>query len=399
MNRFVKKALAKIGQLDQKQIIAIIQDLSSEVEKLEGAVDVMKEGLILLSKDGAIEYMSPHCRSLIPLYAPSEKRDGWDGMMLYDAIDSKELVECIQSFLRGASPERDEFDFPWGGSVKSIRVKVLSSESLGESCAVLFEDVTEQNQKDAKLHQSEYLASMTTMAASVAHEIKNPLAGMKIYLDLLERKLKKEGSVSRGEAKRYLDVLYEEIDRLNSIVVDYLFAVRPMNVVLRLQSLEPTIEEVVRFVTPELKEHNVSIHTRYESSVVRVLFDAEKIKQVLLNLIRNAMAAMPEGGEITLVLELDGNNVALDVKDTGGGIAAENLGKIFEPYFTTKGEKGTGLGLTIVYKIMKEHHGDVSVTSQVGKGSTFRLFFPVPQEERLKLSFGDKSIDGRGEEV
>ncbi len=399
MNRFVNKALAKIGQLDQKQVIAIIKDLNSDEEKLEAAIEAMQEGVILVSSGHEVEFVSQNCRTLIPLFAPSHKRPGWEGMMLDDVIDSKEVLSYVDACLRGSRPVKDEFDFPWGETIKTIRVRVVRTDALLGSFLVILDDVTEDNQKEAKLHQSEYLASMTTMAASVAHEIKNPLAGMKIYLDLMSRKLKKDGSMTQEQSKQYLDVLYEEIDRLNSIVVDYLFAVRPMNVVLRLQDLEPTINETVEFVRPELSQHKVRIHTSFSSSVTRVEYDAEKIKQMLLNLVRNAMAAMPGGGDITLSLDLDGDSVVLGVEDTGTGIKPEHLGKIFEPYFTTKGDKGTGLGLTIVYKIMKEHHGDVTVSSKVGEGTTFRLFFPVPEAERLRLTGLDKNIDGSGEEV
>ena len=399
MNRFVNKALAKIGQLDQKQIVAIIKDLNSDEEKLEAAIESMREGVVLVSSNHEVEFISKNCRNLIPLFPPSRKRDGWEGMMLDDVIDSKELLSYVDECLRARHPGKDEFDYPWGESVKTIRARVEYGETLLGSFLIILEDVTEKNLKEAKLHQCEYLASMTTMAASVAHEIKNPLAGMKIYLDLMNRKLKKNGSITLEASKQYLDVLYEEIDRLNSIVVDYLFAVRPMNVILRLQDLEPTIRETVDFVMPELAQHHVRIHTVFKSSVTRIAFDAEKIKQVLLNLIRNAMAAMPHGGDITLSLDLDGDSVVLDVGDTGCGIKAEDLGKIFEPYFTTKGDKGTGLGLTIVYKIMKEHHGDVTVSSKWGEGTVFHLFFPVPEEERLRLAGSSQEIDGSGEEV
>lgn len=394
MNRFVDKAVRKINQLDIKQITRIINDLNGDAEMLADALDALPYGIIILDEHGLVRFVSANTRTLVPLFRPGS--DDWEGSPLQDVIDSKELVDYVGQFLTGKSPVQNEFDYQRGAKVRTIQVDV---RSLGSRTILLLSDVTERNEAEAKYHQREYLASMTTMAASVAHEIKNPLAGMKIYLDLMQRKLQKKGSVTLEESKQYLDILYEEIDRLNSIVVDYLFAVRPMHVVLRENDLEPTIDEVIAFVKPELSQSHVDIQKDFSSSVTRVAYDAKMVKNVLLNLIRNAMAAMPGGGTITLRLRLDGNNVALDVSDTGVGIPAENLSKIFEPYFTTKGEKGTGLGLTIVYKIMREHHGDVTVSSQVGVGTTFTLLFPVPASSRLGLTEGDGQIDGKSEEV
>ena len=124
MNRFVNKALAKIGQLDQKQVIAIIKDLNSDEEKLEAAIEAMQEGVILVSSGHEVEFVSQNCRTLIPLFAPSHKRPGWEGMMLDDVIDSKEVLSYVDACLRGSRPVKDEFDFPWGETIKTIRVRV-----------------------------------------------------------------------------------------------------------------------------------------------------------------------------------------------------------------------------------------------------------------------------------
>lgn len=186
------------------------------------------------------------------------------------------------------------------------------------------------------------------------------------------------------DAKRYIDVLDEEIDRLNSIVVDFLFAVRPMTTVLKLGDLSTVVEDVIQFVSPEISEQQMTIRMERKGFIPQVEFDEKLIKQVLLNLVKNAMNAMKPGGNVTVTLELDGDNLLCKVTDTGCGIPPENLSKIFEPYFTTK-STGTGLGLTVVYKVMKEHHGDVRVESKVGVGTCFTLVFPVPASQRMSL--------------
>lgn len=242
------------------------------------------------------------------------------------------------------------------------------------------------------MRRSENLASMTTMAAGVAHEIKNPLAAMGIHLQLLKKAFVRKESLTYDDAQRYLDVLEEEISRLNSIVVDFLFAVRPMDTRLRLSPICRTLDEICNFVEPELHEHNVSLTRDIATSLPKLEFDENLLKQALLNLIKNAMNAMEGGGRLTLQSRLDGNQVLIKVIDTGIGMDDETLQKIFEPYFTTKAS-GTGLGLTVVYKIMKEHKGDITVTSKRGEGTCFTLSFPVPKSERLVLDGPEKEVE------
>ena len=185
------------------------------------------------------------------------------------------------------------------------------------------------------------------------------------------------------EAKRYIDVLDEEIARLNAIVVDFL-AVRPIDVRTRLGRITTLLDQVCDFVEPELNEAGITLKRTYPAALPRLMIDNNAIKQALLNIIKNAMNAIKDSGTITIGAKIDSNNIIVSIKDTGVGIAEEALGKIFEPYYTTR-SSGTGLGLTVVYKIMKEHEGDIQVQSVVGAGTTARLMFPIPSGEHLAL--------------
>jgi signal transduction histidine kinase len=384
MNRFVSRAIRKIDQMDTKQIITIINNLDGDVRMLEAVLDSLQEGLILCKNDRSVVYANGKCQQMIPMFLPA--RWGYEGMAFRDVVDDKEMIAYVEACLKTTSrDDAKEFDYPWGGGVRTISVRVVESDELkNNSFLVIFTDVTEKNQASARLHQSEYLASMTTMAASIAHEIKNPLAAMSIHLQLLKKLFVRKGSLTMDDAKRYIDVLDEEIDRLNSIVVDFLFAVRPMTTVLKLGDLSTVVEDVIQFVSPEISEQQMTIRMERKGFIPQVEFDEKLIKQVLLNLVKNAMNAMKPGGNVTVTLELDGDNLLCKVTDTGCGIPPENLSKIFEPYFTTK-STGTGLGLTVVYKVMKEHHGDVRVESKVGVGACFTLVFPVPASQRMSL--------------
>jgi signal transduction histidine kinase len=226
---------------------------------------------------------------------------------------------------------------------------------------------------------------LTTVAAGVAHEIKNPLASIGIHLQLLRKAFQRKKSLSLDDARRYLDIIDEEIERLNTIVVDFLFAVRPMDVHLRLENINRIVEELCAFVEPELAQHRIVIRRNFGGYIPKVLVDENLIKQAVLNIVKNAMNAMEAGGgTLTVTTRLQQDHVALSISDTGIGMSEQTLAKIFEPYFTTK-PTGSGLGLTMVFKVVKEHHGEINVVSHPGEGTTFTMVLPVPKSERMAI--------------
>ncbi|ADY13106.1 two-component system sensor histidine kinase NtrB [Sphaerochaeta globosa] len=385
MKNFVQRAIQKIDQLDSKQIVDIMRSQAGDVEMLENVLESIHDGVILTDEKLTVLYANSNCRTLVPM----ARFRSYEGFALSKVLDDEHVLRYINlSVQQKAADENNEFTFQKGDTLQTIAVTVFSYKSNNErirsSYVVMFSDVTEHNANEARLRRSENLASMTTMAAGVAHEIKNPLAAMAIHLQLLRKAFGRKESLTLDDAQRYLDVLDEEISRLNSIVVDFLFAVRPMDTRLRLAQITRTLEEVTNFVMPELSEHHVRMKLDLPTSLPKLEFDEHLIKQALLNLIKNAMNAMEGGGMIILQVRHDQNQVLLKVIDTGIGMDEQTQQKIFEPYFTTKAT-GTGLGLTVVYKIMKEHKGDITVQSKLGEGTTFTLYFPVPKSERLAL--------------
>ncbi|WP_320130771.1 ATP-binding protein [uncultured Sphaerochaeta sp.] len=397
MNNFVHRAILKIDQLDTRQIVNLLKSQANDVEMLENVLESTEDGVILTDSNLVINYANSNCPSMIPM----ARKKSYEGLPLCKVLEDRQVTKFIVLAVHDRADDLDnEFTFQRGEKVQTIAVTVsiYKSKELKDSSSfvIRFIDVTEHNANEARLRRTENLASMTTMAAGVAHEIKNPLAAMGIHLQLLKKAFVRNTSLTLDDAQRYIDVLDEEINRLNSIVVDFLFAVRPMDTRLRLGSLGKTLVEICNFVEPELHENKVTLVRDISTSLPRVEFDENLLKQALLNLIKNAMNAMENGGLLTLQAKLDGNMIAIKVIDTGTGMSEETIQKIFEPYFTTKAA-GTGLGLTVVYKIMKEHKGDISVTSKLGEGTCFTLSLPVPRSERLAL--GQEAISGVTDEV
>ena len=309
------------------------------------------------------------------------------GMTLDSMLIDPDVKKFLMDVFTGKEKmEAKDFVFQCGDLTRTERVSFTSLHLENGICTdVIISDITDDIRKEARLRRSESLASMTTMAAGIAHEIKNPLAAMKIHIQLMRKAIQKKGSIDKDSSERYLSVLDEEIDHLNAIAVDFLFAVRPMDIELRLGSVNDIVEDLVVFLSPEASEKKIDIRVETEKFMPRVELDARYIRQSLLNIVENAFAAMPGGGVLSISTKLDGDFEVIRIEDSGCGIDSEQLEKIFEPYFTTKAS-GTGLGLTVVYKVIKEHNGDIFVSSEPGKGTVFTIKLPVPSTERKALA-------------
>ena len=382
-DKLLRKVLEDFSSVPEDEIIRLVTEALDENSELRGIFDSLPEGHILVGGDHKVLLAS---RS-VSLLLPSDRRGRIrEGRSIDDAIIDRDAKTFLMDVLSGREkPEPKDFAFQHGDEMRIVRVS-FQSIPIGESTLtdIVVKDITEDIRKETRLRRSESLASMTTMAAGIAHEIKNPLAAMKIHLQLLRKAFRSKGSLTEEMAERYLSVLDEEIDHLNTIAVDFLFAVRPMNVELRLGSINSVIEDLVVFLTPEAGDKKIEIRTELESFMPSVELDQRYLRQCLLNIVENAFAAMPGGGVLRIATKLDGDFETIRIEDNGTGIDEESLSKIFEPYFTTKAS-GTGLGLTVVYKVIKEHRGDIFVSSEQGKGTVFTIKLPVPSNQRRAL--------------
>ena len=378
------KSLDRLERLDHERLHALVQSLVRENEQLEIVLSSIPGGVLVTDSKHHIIMINKPARRFLPLSTvdPADN-PAWE------VIASADLSTFFRTALeedRGAAMR----DFPVSNRNRNrtLSCGVLPLVDRGSIVGNMFyiEDVTEMRAEEARLKRAEGLASLTTMAAGVAHEIKNPLASMSIHLQLMRRQMKGE-CASAEDLSESLDILEEETERLNNIVSDYLFAVRPQNSRPLPGDLNALITELVQFLRYEMEGANVRVFPLLDESVPSIPLDEGAMKRALLNLIKNAISAMPDGGELRLQTKREGDNVIVVVSDTGVGIPEELQGKIFEPYFTTR-DTGSGLGLTVVYKVVKEHGGDLHMDSQFGRGTTFRISIPVPQSERKLLSGG-----------
>lgn len=385
-NKLLSKVIDDLGSLPSGELEKLVRLQMDEADMLEGIIGSLPEGHIVFSPEQRIVFINNAAYHLLPSDRRRRMKPGLKAEELLIDQDVKKFILAVFSGNEKAEPQ--DFAFSKGNEIRTERVSfTFLSLPGGRYTDVVIRDITEEIMNETRLRRSESLASMTTMAAGIAHEIKNPLAAMKIHLHLMRKTLKTKGSIDSDGAERYLSVLDEEIDHLNKIAVDFLFAVRPMNIELRLGSIESVVNDLITFLSPEADEKNIEVVSDVEKFLPRIEMDSRYLRQSLLNIVENAFAAMPGGGRLTISVKLDGNFEIITIKDTGTGIDEEHLSKIFEPYFTTKAS-GTGLGLTVVYKVIKEHRGDIFVASEPGKGTVFTIKLPVPSTERKAI--GDK---------
>ena len=268
------------------------------------------------------------------------------------------------------------------------------NEELLENQARLERAYQELQAAQARLVQSERLAAIGQMSAKVSHEVRNPLSSISLNAELLEDELHALPEDRQNEAANLLAAIRSQVDVLSEVTEEYLRFARLPKANFELAALAPIIEDLSGFIREELRSRGIDLVVSVSNGLLAVRLDPGQIRQALLNLIRNAADAMPDGGTITLRVnaisnfELRMSNSAIrlasagqsamviEVRDTGMGIPAENMGKIFEPFFTTK-EGGTGLGLAIARQIVVDHGASLTCESAPGVGTTFRLVLPV----------------------
>ena len=399
MRDFYGRALKKLDKLTLEQSQELLVSAVREINRMQMVFDSHHAGVLVCDEKHKLVIVNRCAYRFIPIdYA-------W-GKKIWNAVKDERLIEIIkESLLKDGIVMNRELYLENHGYNRLLSVTILPliGERRITGSIIYMEDITKMRKEEVRMRRVENLASLTTLAAGVAHEIKNPLGSISIHLQLLQKMLAKSGN-SDETTNKYLNVLNEEVERLNNIVVDFLFAVRPMILELRDGNINKLIGQVIEFVNFEMKEANIRCILELDEKLPDVLIDERYMKQVFLNLAKNAQAAMegsqdklgsqdkpsaqdkPGGGELIITTKSTDNEVHIYVRDTGSGISEENIGKIFEPYFTTK-KTGTGLGLTLVFKIIREHQGEIFVNSSPGKGTEFEIILPVYQKEKRMIAY------------
>ena len=409
---FNKTVSQRLDKLSSAQIQRVFSNLSAERDLLLSIIDSVPTGIVIVDKNFRLLFANKGAERRLPISTRMEEiLDG--GKKLFEHISDFEIKAFLKNcYEKNLSNVSGEFSVKTSGdTVRFMTIAISPFVSSGElsGSVILVRDITEKRNQEILLRQMESLSSLTNLAASVAHEIKNPLGAISIHIQLLQKAIRvaRSGEGVLPDEKfveKYLDVVNEEIDNLNEIVVNFLFAVRPVKANLELANPNSILEKIVEFFTPEFNGKKIEVKTEFCENAPRVLLDPKLFREAIINIAQNSIAAIEEkfnntiisgtensvmespGGVFVVRTASENDKFFILINDNGNGMSKKTLEHIFEPYYTTKAS-GTGLGMTTVYKIIKEFSGDIRVESREGEGTAFAITLPVPQTQTRLLPY------------
>jgi len=369
------RVLGRIESLDATNLANLVQRLARERAYLETVFNTALEGILVVNEEGQVRYANESGRRMIGL---SEQDLG--SALLWRLIpglrDSLALEE--DEPLRDSISSREiELTYP---ETRQARISFLPFKEpvkdIEKQFVVMISDITSEKRSADETIESEKIASILLLSAGVAHELGNPLNSLTIHLQLMRRQLSQMQATPTSEKlARSLEVCRSEVERLDGIIKNFLEAIRPSELDLQVLDLSLVLEEVLEVIGSELTDRQISVEVEVLSEAPIVRADRNQMKQVIFNIIKNAMEAMEPGGSLKIASRAEEERIFLQFGDSGSGIKEEDLSRVFEPYQTTK-STGSGLGLMIVQRIVRSHGGRVGIDSKEGSGTVVTIELP-----------------------
>jgi len=365
----VSRKITQVGQ----QLRGVHEIFSTMRENMNSVMAGLEDGLLLFTRDARAVMISPAAEKFL---------GGEAGQFL--GRRATEIFPPSHPLREALHLEGDEFsegvaaetELQTVEGLKRVSVSVQAIQEDGERMGALvtLRDLDSLESINTQLQVSERLAALGRITAGVAHEVKNPLNSMRLWLENLKESLPDSGQETA--ALQAVQVLDKEIDRLDAVVKRFLDFSRPMDVRLEATQLSDLLKDVLEIARPQMQQANVQLAQLLPIDVPQVYVDRDLLKQAVLNLLLNAVEAMPSGGQLRVVLSRRGEMAEISVGDTGKGISAENRQKVFQLFFTTR-PGGSGIGLATTFRIVQLHNGSIDFTSEVGRGTTFRIELPL----------------------
>lgn len=352
------------------QTFQVVNRSYREIRSFTAAVlESMETGVVAVDSQGRVTVLNRAAQQILKVNS-SVLLKPYDEVFSDNPLRLKELLSGRET--------GGEFEAEIFGSTVSVSTSPLyDSEEKASGGTALLRDVTAIRKMEQEMKQSERLSLLGDTAASVAHEVRNPLNAISMAAQRLEEEYAaKEGLES---AKNLSRILRQEVKRLDGIVSQFLSLARPSELNLQKSDLNRLVAETVTLAEGEASSLSVEVSTLL-GDIPELMLDPDELKKAVINILRNGMEATGKGGSVSLSTRLDGDMVALQIEDTGEGMSKEQMRKVFQPYFTTK-ERGTGLGLSIAQRVVADHGGRIDVDSTPGKGTVFTLWLNVPPFE------------------
>jgi PAS domain S-box-containing protein len=363
----VSRKISQVGQ----QLRGVHEIFSTMRENLNSVMAGLEDGLLLFTRDARAVMVSPAAEKF--LGAPAGQFLGRRVTEIFP--QDHPLRQALHLEGDAFRETAAETELKTAGGVRRVGVSVQAIHEDGEQMGALvtLRDLDSLESINTQLQVSERLAALGRITAGVAHEVKNPLNSMRLWLENLKESLPSDQDAGAQQAVQVLD---KEIDRLDAVVKRFLDFTRPVELKLEATDLAELLREVMRVAHPQLQKAGVEVEELLGNGIPEVWADRDLLKQAVLNLVLNAAEAMTSGGELRVELGRRGEMAEISVSDTGRGIPAENRQKIFQLFFSTR-PGGSGIGLATTFRIVQLHNGSIDFQSEAGRGTTFRIELPL----------------------
>lgn len=326
--------------------------------------------ITVLQVNGRMKYLSPSHQTILGL-SPYELV-GKEFLSVFDPQDLYRMKEKFAKIIVDRCPDQIEFSCERHGDREPVQFESRCMPVAGidgdvEYIVIVSRDISERKKAEELVLVSEKLSVVGELAAGVAHEIRNPLTTLKGFVQMF-----KKGEIDPV----YLDIISDELNRIELITNEFLVLAKPQVVHYRLNSVSSILQNVVTVLTPQMNMNNIVVHMHLDQELPHISCEEGQLKQVFINILKNAIEAMPKGGNLYLRTSLEKDIVRIQMEDEGCGIPPQLISRLGEPFYTLK-EKGTGLGLMVCKKIMKEHGGRIGYESEVNRGTVVTIELPI----------------------
>lgn len=374
-------------------LVARLRAGERELSKLRRLTDIvlkqMSSGMIITDKDDSIIYINTAGVTILGLEPENIVGTKWVQYFLGEKTLTPEIIDTYRTKRDFETIiKKEDDDIPVGFNITDIKdeEKGASEEIVGK--VLVFKDLSEVKQLEYKMRQADKLSAIGSLAAGIAHEIRNPLSAISGAVEVLKENV----SFSDEEHKELFEVVLTETERLNGIIKEFLNYTKVRPIEISTFDINRVFYEIINLVRKgNILKENISLMYKNKDRKFIIDADVDQIKQVFFNLVINSIDAMMEkGGMLTIDLEEDDSNLTVSISDEGCGIKPGRLDKIFEPFYSSK-DKGVGIGLSIVNKIIQSHKGEISVKSKLGEGTCFTVVLPKKQDRlgNLQERLGD----------
>lgn len=404
---FLDKLINRMDRVDPESLQTHFLHLAQERGLLETIFHSIQEGVLVMDGKGVLTYANRASGTLLgfdpeaavgkPVSRYMREID-WDRILDFDEGEWSRLIT-----------REIEITYPEHRYVSFYVVPLSAEDSDSSGIVVILRDVTKDRLQKESVLESERLNAVKLLAAGVAHEIGNPLNALNIHLQLLDRDLHavrdelEPGADDKPPSRESLveeivnfqdlvDIARNEVSRLDLIINQFLRAIRPTTPQMAPVNIQSLIEESLTLLRHEVTNRDISIEIVAPQPVPEIKVDKDQIKQVFYNLIKNAFQAMPDGGSLQILLHCSEEFLEVAFQDNGVGINREDLGRVFEPYHTTK-STGSGLGLMIVQRIVQDHGGHIELKSKPDEGTCFVIYLPLIERRIRMLESGGENAE------